>query len=238
MDFKGKVVLVTGASRGLGKVIAQHFAQQGAKVVLVARSTTQLEELEGEIIAAGGDALAVAADISDPSAVQALAMEVGVTYGRVDVVINNAAVATLKPMTEVTREERQQMLGTNLDGMFQITQTFLPGMIERKSGVIVNISAALARNGYPNLAVYSATKAGIIAFTEALSKEVRRHGVQVYTVCPHGINTDLYKSLFGNTDPSKLLSPERVAQDVLKVAAGEGGIRSGQTLEISVEPTK
>ncbi len=238
MDFKGKVVLVTGASRGLGKVIVQNFAQQGAKVVLVARHSAPLEELEDEIIAAGGEALAVAADISDPSAVQALAMEVGVTYGRVDIVINNAAVATLKPMTEVTREERQQMMGTNLDGMFQVTQTFLPGMIERKSGVIVNISAALARNGYPNLAVYSATKAGVIAFSEALSKEVRRHGVQVYTVCPHGINTDLYRALFGAIEPSKILSPERVAQDVLKVAAGEGGIRSGQTLEISVEAVK
>ena len=238
MDFKGKVVLVTGASRGLGRVIAQDFAQQGAKVVLVARTLGPLEELEDQILAAGGEALAVAADISDPSAVQALAMEVGVTYGRVDIIINNAAVAILKPMAEVAREEWEQMTGVNLHGMFLVTQTFLPGMIERKTGVVVNISAALARNGYPNLAVYSATKAGIIAFSEALSKEVRRYGVQVYSVCPHGINTDLYKTLFGATDPAKILTPQRVARDVLKVAAGEGGIRSGQTLEISVETTK
>ena len=238
MDFKGKVVLVTGASRGLGRVIAQDFAQQGAKVVLVARTLGPLEELEDQILAAGGEALAVAADISDPSAVQALAMEVGVTYGRVDIIINNAAVAILKPMAEVAREEWEQMTGVNLHGMFLVTQTFLPGMIERKTGVVVNISAALARNGYPNLAVYSATKAGIIAFSEALSKEVRRYGVQVYSVCPHGINTDLYKTLFGATDPAKILTPQRVAQDILKVAAGEGGIRSGQTLEISVETTK
>ena len=236
MDFKDKVVLVTGASRGLGRVIAQDFARQGAKVVLVARHMEPLEVLEDEILAAGGEALAVAADISDSNAVQALAMQVGVSYGRVDILINNAAVAILKPMTEIGSEEWQQMTGVNLHGMFLLTQTFLPGMIERKAGVVVNMSAALARNGYPNLAVYSATKAGIIAFSEALSKEVRRHGVQVYTVCPHGINTELYKTLFGVADPNKLLSPERVAQDVLKVAAGEGGIRSGQTLEISVEP--
>ncbi len=238
MDFKGKVVLVTGASRGLGRVIAQDFAQQGAKVVLVARNLGPLEEVEDAILAAGGEALAVSADISDSNAVQALAMEVGITYGRVDIIVNNAAVAVLKPMTEISREEWQQMTGVNLHGMFLITQTFLPGMIERKSGVIINISAALARNGYPNLAVYSATKAGVIAFSEALSKEVRKHGVQVYTVCPHGINTDLYKTLFGAADPAKILAPQRVSQDVLKVAAGEGGIRSGQTLEISVETAK
>ncbi len=235
MDFKGKVVLVTGASRGLGRVIAQDFAQQGAKVVLVARHLGPLEELEDEILAAGGEALAVSVDISDPNAVQTLAMEVGTAYGQVDIVINNAAVATLKPLTEVSREEWQEMTGVNLHGMFLITQTFLPGMIERKFGVVVNISAALARNGYPNLAVYSATKAGIIAFSEALSKEVRRYGVQIYTVCPHGMNTDLYKALFRGADLSKTLTPQRVAQDVLKVAAGEGGIRSGQTLEISLE---
>ena len=235
MDFKDKVVLVTGASRGLGRVIAQQFAAQGAKMVLVGRHIHPLEDLEDEIIGKGGDAMAVEADISNAAAVQALAMEVGLNYGRVDILINNAAVAYLKPLVQVTQDEWEEMTGVNLHGMFAVTQTFLPGMIERKSGVIVNVSAALARNGYPNLAVYSATKAGMLAFTEALSKEVRRHNVQVYAVMPHGINTDLYRTLFGATDPAKILSPERVAQDILNVAAGAGGIRSGQTLEISVE---
>ena len=234
MDFKEKVVLVTGASRGLGKVIAQDFVAQGAKVVLVGRDMRTLEDVEDDIVSRGGDAMSVQADISNAAAVQALAMEVGLRYGRVDILINNAAVAYLKPLVQVTQGEWEEMIGVNLHGMFAVTQTFLPGMIERKSGVIVNVSAAIARNGFPNLAVYSATKAGILAFTEALSKEVRRYGVQVYAVMPHGINTDLYKTLFGATDPAKILSPERVSQDIMKVVAGEGGIRSGQTLEIAV----
>lgn len=234
MDFKDKIVLVTGASRGLGRVIAQDFAAQGAQLVLVGRHLRTLEDVEDAIVSAGGDAMSVEADISNAAAIQALAMEVGIRYGRVDILINNAAVAYLKPLVQVSQDEWEEMTGVNLHGMFAVTQSFLPGMIERKSGVIVNVSAAVARNGYPNLAVYSATKAGILAFTEALSKEVRRHGVQVYAVMPHGINTDLYKTLFGAADSTKILSPERVSQDIMKVASGEGGIRSGQTLEISV----
>ena len=234
MDFKDKIVLVTGASRGLGKVIALDFAAQGAKVVLVGRHLRTLEDVEDDIVSRGGDAMSLEADISNATAVQALAMEVGLRYGRIDILINNAAVAYLKPLVQVTQDEWEEMTGVNLHGMFAVTQTFLPGMIERKSGVIINVSAAIARNGFPNLAVYSATKAGILAFTEALSKEVRRYGVQVYAVMPHGINTNLYQTLFGATDPTKILSPERVSQDIMRVADGEGGIRSGQTLEISV----
>ena len=234
MDFKDKIVLVTGASRGLGKVIALDFAAQGAKVVLVGRHMRTLEDVEDAIVSRGGDAMSVEADISNAAAVKALAMEVGLRYGRVDILINNASIAHLIPLVQVTQDEWEEMTGVNLHCMFAVTQTFLPGIIERKSGIIVNVSAAIARNGFPNLAVYSATKAGILAFTEALSKEVRRYGVQVYAVMPHGINTDLYRTLFGATDPAKILSPERVSQDIMRVTAGEGGIRSGQTLEISV----
>lgn len=234
MNFTDKVVLITGASQGIGRVIAEQFAASGAKVVLVARQTRLLEELEDTLLAAGYEAMAVPTDIADPRSVQELIMTVGSTYGRVDVLINNAAVATLKPVIESTREEWQQMVDVNLFGPFQLSQAVLPAMIEQRSGVIVNISAALARNGYPNLAVYSATKAGVIAFTEAVAKEVRRYGVQVYAICPHGVNTALYRRLFGNTDSAKLLTPERVAQEVLKVASGEAGLRSGQTLEVSL----
>lgn len=234
MAFTEKVVLVTGASRGIGKAIAQQFARQGAKVVLVARQIGPLEELEDALLAEGHDVLAISADIADPEIVQTLGMEVGAAYGRVDILVNNAAVATLKPLVQTTPEEWQMMTAVNLHGMFHLSQIFLPGMIERRSGVVINVSAAIARNGFPNLAVYSATKAGVIAYTEALAKEVRRYGVQVFAICPHGVNTDLYRTLFGEADPTKLLSPERVAQDVQRVAAGESGLKSGQTLDIAL----
>ena len=234
MEFTDKVVLVTGASRGIGKTIAQQFARQGAKVVLVARQIGPLEEIEDALLAEGHDVLAISADIADPEIVQTLGMEVGAAYGRVDILVNNAAVATLKPLVQMTPEEWQTMTNVNLHGMFHLSQIFLSGMIERRSGVVINMSAAIARNGFPNLAVYSATKAGVIAYTEALAKEVRRYGVQVFAICPHGVNTDLYRTLFGEADPTKTLSPERVAQDVLRVAAGESGLRSGQTLDIAL----
>jgi 3-oxoacyl-[acyl-carrier protein] reductase len=234
MEFTDKVVLVTGASRGIGKTIAQQFARQGAKVVLVARQIGPLEELEDTLLAEGHDVLAISADIADPEIVQTLGMEVGAAYGRVDILVNNAAIATLKPLVQTTPEEWQMMTAVNLHGMFHLSQIFLPGMIERRSGVVINMSAAIARNGFPNLAVYSATKAGVIAYTEALAKEVRRYGVQVFAICPHGVNTDLYRTLFGEADPSKILSPERIAQEVLRVAASESGLKSGQTLDIAL----
>ncbi|GAC1368730.1 MAG: SDR family oxidoreductase [Ktedonobacteraceae bacterium] len=232
--FTNKVVVVTGASRGIGKAIAQDFAQQGAKVVLVAQQLAALEELEDALLATGADVMAVPTDLTDAAAVQTLYHEIQQNYGPIDILVNNAAVAVLKPIVQVTAEEWQQMTAVNLHAMFQLTQLFLPAMIERRSGVIINMSAALARNGFPNLAVYSATKAGVIAFTEAIAKEVRRYGVQAYAICPHGVHTDLYQRLFGATDPAKLITPERVAAEVVKVAAGEGGIRSGQTLDISL----
>ncbi len=232
--FTDKVVVVTGANRGIGKAIAQAFAGQGAKVVLVAQQLEPLEELEDALLATGADVMAVPTDITDTAAVQTLQHEIQQNYGPIDILINNAAIAVLKLLTQTTPEEWQGMTAVNLHAMFHLTQLFLPAMIERHSGVIINMSAALARNGFPNLAVYSATKAGVIAFTEAIAKEVRRYGVQAYAICPHGVNTDLYQRLFGATDPSKLLSPERVAAEVMKVAAGEAGIRSGQTLDISL----
>lgn len=232
--FTDKVVVVTGASRGIGKAIARAFAGQGAKVVLVAQQLAALEELEDALLATGADVMAAPTDITDVSAVQSLHHEILQNYGPVDILINNAAVAVLKPIVQMTPEEWEGMTGVNLHAMFYLTHLFLPAMIERRSGVIINMSAALARNGFPNLSVYSATKAGVIAFTEAIAKEVRRYGVQAYAICPHGVNTELYQRLFGATDPSKLLSPEHVAEEVLKVAAGQGGIRSGQTLDISL----
>ena len=169
MAFTDKVVLVTGASRGIGKSIAQQFARQGAKVILVARQIGPLEEIEDALLAEGHDVLAISADIADPEIIQTLGMEVGAAYGRVDILVNNAAIATLKPLVQMTPEEWQAMTNVNLHGMFHLAQLFLPGMIERRSGVIINMSAAIARNGFPNLAVYSATKAGTIAYTAPIS---------------------------------------------------------------------
>jgi short-subunit dehydrogenase len=234
MVFTNKVVVVTGASRGIGKEIAQVFAEQGAKVVLVAQQEAPLEELEDTLLAAGYDVTGMAGDITDEVTVQALLQEVAASYGHVDVLINNAAVATLKPLVQMSMEEAHRMLQVNFMAMVHLSQLFLPGMIEQRSGVIINMSAAVGRSGYPNLAVYSATKAAIIAFSEAVAKEVRRYGVQVYSILPHGVDTSLYHTLFGASDADKLLSPARVAQDVLRVASGDSGLRSGQTLEIQL----
>ncbi|GCE11052.1 SDR family NAD(P)-dependent oxidoreductase [Tengunoibacter tsumagoiensis] len=230
--IEGKVVVLTGATGGIGRITAEMFARHGAKVVLVAQQVAALEMLETELTGFGADVMSVPADITDPTAIQQLQHEVQENYGSVDILINNAAIAIMKPVSEITSAEWNRMMDVNLFAGLRLIQAFLPGMQERHSGVIVNMAAAVGRNGYPNLAIYSATKAAVIAFSEALAKEVRRAGVQVYTICPHGVDTSLYHSLFGDADSNKLLKPEYVAQEILKVVMGQSSIRSGQTLEL------
>ncbi len=232
MSVHNKVVAVTGASQGIGKAIVEAFAGQNAKVALLARRIEVLEELEDRLLAEGADVVAVPTDITDPSAVQEARQQVDQLYGPIDILINNAASAVLKPFAQTSRADWENMINVNLYGMFQVTQAFLPQMIERRSGVIINLSAAIARNGFPNLAIYSATKAAIIAFNEALAKEVRRYGIMVYCICPHGVDTELYHTLFGQARADQLLSPEYVAQEIVRVAAGESDLKSGQTLEL------
>jgi NADP-dependent 3-hydroxy acid dehydrogenase YdfG len=232
MAVQNKVVVVTGASQGIGKAIVEAFAEQGAKAVLLARRVEVLEELEDQLLAKGADVVAIPTDIRDAQAIQEARQQIEQLLGPVDILINNAAVAVLKPFAQSDQADWQAMIDVNLYGMFQITQAFLPQMIERRTGMVINLSAAIARSGFPNLAIYSATKAAVIAFSEALAKEVRRYGISVNSICPHGVDTELYHALFGQAHADQLLTPQYVAQEILQVAAGESGLRSGQTLDL------
>lgn len=235
MAFKDNIVLITGASGGIGSVTAEQFAQQGAKVILVARNQEPLEKLKSSILAAGGEALAIPADVSVAEDVEKLAQQVKATCGRVDILVNMAAIAIKKTVLETSEEDWQALYNANLSSMFRVTRAFLPGMIERQSGVIINMSAAVGVTGFPQLGAYSATKAGVTAFSASLAKEVRRSGINVYSVSPHGVDTNLYHSLFGNVNADQLLSPLTVAQQILRVASGQSDLRSGSTLEITLE---
>jgi len=182
VSISGKVVLITGASAGIGRASAHAFAARGARVVLASRNGDQLKEVESELRCYGVQTLVVPTDISDDDALQDLVSRTRATFGRVDVLVNNAGICRGGMLCEMDPEELSEMLQVNLHGTFRLTQMMLPLMFEQKFGHIVNVSSFAARFYLPGVSVYSATKAAILVFSNTLRREVQGRGVFVSTI--------------------------------------------------------
>jgi NAD(P)-dependent dehydrogenase (short-subunit alcohol dehydrogenase family) len=190
--LRDKVVVVTGASRGLGAGLARRFAREGAKVALVARDTAGLEKLADEIGGSDGSALPVTCDVTSPDEVAAMASAVLEAYGRVDVVVNNAGALSFGSFLEETDEQWDHMLDVNLNSARHVTRAFLPAMLEAGSGKVIFVSSNAAKKGFVNDAGYSAAKAALMALTRVLAVEYGTQGIDVHCVLPGLIaETDL-----------------------------------------------
>jgi 3-oxoacyl-[acyl-carrier protein] reductase len=197
-ELEGRVALVTGASRGIGREVARGLAAAGATVVLVARDAGRVEEAVADLVAEGLDATGSAVDVADAAAVRELARALG-PLAAVDVLVNAAGVMSERSAKTLraSDEEWRRVLGTNLDGVFATTSAFVPGMVERRSGRVVNLSACLGRMSGPGtaggLAPYRVSKAAVNALTKNLSAELGdgRRGVLVDAVCPGHCRTDM-----------------------------------------------
>jgi NADP-dependent 3-hydroxy acid dehydrogenase YdfG len=189
--MQGRVALVTGASSGAGRAIAASLAAAGASVVLVARRRDRLDALAADILAAGGTAHAVTADLAD-AAQAAAAVEAAVTrFGRLDVLVNDAGVMLNGPLEEIRLGDLERMIATNVTGLVAACHAAVPRMLAQGGGDIVNISSIAARLANASSATYSATKAAVTTFSEALRKEVTRRGVRVSVIEPGLIDTEL-----------------------------------------------
>ncbi|MDP9354757.1 MAG: 3-oxoacyl-ACP reductase FabG [Chloroflexota bacterium] len=188
----GKIALVTGASRGIGREIALAYAREGADVACnYNRSPAEAEQLVAEIEALGRSAIAVPADVARLDEVERMVEASLGRFGRVDVLVNNAGFATLHKIEEMPVEAWDAMIAAHLRGTFLTTRLVLPGMLERQRGWIINIASQLAYKGRENLAHYCAAKAGIIAFTKVLALEVSRRGVYANCIAPGPIETGI-----------------------------------------------
>ncbi len=198
------IAVVTGASRGIGRAIARRLAERH-EIVAVARSEKELQTLAQEIAGEGGHCRPLVLDVTDERAVsKALA---GVAA---DVLVNNAGVGYLVPLLQLTSEQWREMVDLNLNALFYVTRALLPGMVERTSGFIVNIGSLAGRNTFAGGTCYTATKHGVIGFTESLMLEVRESNVRVAVVMPGSVATD-----FGDGgDPSWMLHADDVAEAV------------------------
>ncbi len=194
--LQGKTAIVTGASRGIGKATALALAEVGAKVVVnYARSNSAAEEVVKTIIDAGGDAIALQADVSQPEEVNSLIKETLAKYGSIDVLVNNAGITQDNLMMRMKLEQWQAVINLNLTGVFLCTKAVTKTMLKQRSGRIINIASVTGQMGNPGQANYSAAKAGVIGFTKTVAKELASRGVTANAVAPGFIETDMTHDL-------------------------------------------
>ncbi len=209
------VAIITGASRGIGRAIALKFASQGIAVALTARNKKNLDKVAREIISiAGFSPQVISADLQDVAQINKIPQQVMEKWGRIDVLVNNAGLGYLKPFLEITAAEFQEMLDVNLRAVFLLTQQVLPFMIERKSGMIINIASLAAKNGFKLGTGYAATKWALRGFAQCLLQEVREHDIRIVTIFPGSVDTGFGaggQSPTGTPGKNKIL-PEDIAE--------------------------
>jgi NAD(P)-dependent dehydrogenase (short-subunit alcohol dehydrogenase family) len=189
--LKGKVAIITGAGRGLGRSMAVGFAEAGADVVLAARTMDQLEETAEMVKAAGGKSLIVSTNVAEEDQANNLAAQTIKEFGKIDVLINNAGITSPDSFLTQSFKRWKLVLSVNLDGMFLCTKAVLPHMLEKKSGIVINVSSILAHQIRMNVS-YGVTKAGTERFTMGLAREMRKEpGIAITCVRPYFVKTDV-----------------------------------------------
>jgi 3-oxoacyl-[acyl-carrier protein] reductase len=240
-SLKEKVALVTGASQGIGRATALAFASSGAKVAVAARQAAKLEELVKEIEAAGGEALAVPLDVADAAQVKTAFAAVLAKFGKLDVLINNAAITKDTLALRMKLEDWDAVLRTNLTGAYLCIQQALGTMLKARYGRIVNITSVVAQTGNAGQANYVSSKAGLIGLTRAIAVEVASRNITVNAVAPGFIETPMTDPLSQELkDKMKSMIPlgrfgtdKEIASAVMFLASDEAAYITGQVLDVN-----
>jgi len=221
MDFKNQVVLITGASSGIGKDTAMEFAKLGANIVLVARKKDKLEKAANELKKFDTSILTCQCDISKKDQVKEMAKIVLEKFGSVDILINNAGFAVYGSVSDLTIDEIESQMETNYFGMIYCTKNFLPSMLKKKSGHIINVASVAASFGLPGIASYCASKFAMLGFSEGLKHELKDTGVGITVVSPIMVRTNFFEHPSFEKMPKfspVSLSSKTVAKTILKAA--------------------
>jgi len=230
--FRGRHVIVTGASRGIGRAIALAFAGESARVSAVARTASALDELRRAAATAEGTIAARVCDVSDRSQVEATLADARRDDGPVDVLVNNAGTFLWKPFTNLGPEEWDRVIATNLTAAFHLCRAVVPEMVARRGGRIVNIASIHGLHGDANLTAHCAAKFGLVGFTQALAREMRENNVTVNAVCP-GTTENREPDQPARAAPlAEKLRPEDVASAVLWLASDDAAGITGAAIEI------
>ena len=191
MQFKDKVVVVTGGSKGIGKGIAMAFAERGAKVVISARKQADLEAAAGEIKAAGGQVTALVCDVTSQEQIDALVAETLAAYGPVDILVNNAGIAGSHKFLSYPDELWNKIIDINLTGVFRVSRAFAPQMVEKGGGRIIHIASIAGKKADRYMAAYAASKHGVLGLTKAMAVELNPAKITVNAICPGYVDTPM-----------------------------------------------
>jgi short-subunit dehydrogenase len=229
--LKGKTALVTGASSGIGEAVARRLAQEGANVVLVARSEAKLRALADTLSEDHGiNAVVVVADLIKPSTGEAVRRHVDAQGIAIDVLVNNAGFGTYGPFEDIEPGREQDEVAVNVAALVGLTHAFLPPMLQRGHGAILNVASTSAFQPGPYMAVYAATKAFVLSFSEALWAEYRDRGVHVVALCPGAVETPFFAALGDDrarqaSALSRMARAEDVAESAMRALRGNGPTR-------------
>ncbi|MFC0559732.1 3-ketoacyl-ACP reductase [Halalkalibacter alkalisediminis] len=212
-SLQGKVAYVTGAGKGIGRATAVALAKEGVQVGLLARTESDLVEVANEIEAFGVKAAYATADVSSLEQVESAIKELSAKLGPADILINNAGTGKFGSFLELEPEEWKNIIDINLMGVYYVTRSVLPQLIEKKGGDIINISSTAGQKGAPVTSAYSASKFGLLGLTESLALEVRKHNIRVTALTPSTVATELaFRENLTDGNPEKVMQPEDIAE--------------------------
>jgi len=251
VKFTDTIAVVTGGGQGIGAAVARALAAAGATVVVAARNLERIKAVADAIEAAGGKARAVRCDVTDPSSVHALASAASRQGAAVDILINNAGMAHSAPLPKITLEDWNRVLAVNATGTFLCTQAFVPGMVQRQRGAVVNVASVAGIAGARYIAAYAAAKHAVVGFTRSVAAELEETGVVCNAVCPGYVDTAMTEesvarvvsktgkpaaealaAMLAASDQTRLITPDEVAKAVLKLCAVSGKRPNGTTVTI------
>ncbi len=241
MTLQGKVAVVTGGSRGIGRAVATVLAREGAVITLCARDRVLLEKVAAELESSGVQALAVQADVTRASEVEQMIGACVERFGQVDILVNNAGITRDNLLLRMKDEEWDAVLSTNLKGVFHCTRAVLRPMIKQRSGRIINLTSVVAVMGNPGQANYVAAKAGIIGLTKATAREVASRGITANAVAPgfietdmtHALDPELQEQMRSQIPLGRFGRPEDVAELVAFLASDRAAYITGQVIHLN-----
>jgi len=215
-DLKNKNALITGAGKGIGKAIALALAKEGVNLILLARTQDEIENVAGKARSLRVKALAITADVADINSVNSAVEKALAEFKTIDILINNAGIATFGKFLELEPAAWERIIQVNLMGTYYVTRAVLPNMIERQTGDIINISSTAGLSGNALTSAYSASKFAVLGLTDSLMQEVRKHNIRVTALTPSTVATDMAKELnLTDGNPEKVMQAEDMAELII-----------------------